>query len=290
MKLPYKVSKQFQASANFLRVREKPSDGQCCQEVKVKYTIPKGELDGLILIVDEDSSCRNWFRVAGFRTKSGPLKYEPGWVVKSWGECATLVPRATMRARSGPTQLATPTPSDGSPDDDARSDITHHAETIHASRGQSTGLNGDYVGHVIENPDNETFSTSHGDIAWTFMYDMQLLSPPNLEGKHLRVIKRQVVVSEPGHGLDIVRKMESDCFIERNDISPDIVLFFLHSLKGSEKAHQSHGYTALWKHKGMTLMYKQVPRNVHAKGANKCHTLPQSEVEALAKDMYPKPE
>jgi len=98
----------------------------------------------------------------------------------------------------------------------------------------------------------------------------------------VRIVKRKVVVTDPGHGLDVVRRMEHESVIADpfdTRVRPDVVLFFLQSVRSAKDAHRKHGYQGLWMDKdNLLLMYRQVP----GKNAFRARKLTPRQIEKIA--------
>lgn len=244
----YEVSEMFARSCNFLRVRSTPVAGDANN---IAVQVPNEQFRSSTWIVDMrvgvDPKYRGWFRVESIQMRDGTVR-PGGWVVKEWQGVATLVPKPDVAVERF---------------DDASSAGSRRSRC--SSRGMHAGekqvehghadLNLGYANEQFSTEENACLGFANGAIAWEYKCDTIA------QGLIVRIVERKVVVADRGHGLDIVRRMEHES-VKADPFGtskrPDVVLFFLHSVPSAEAAHRKHGYTPLWRHDEMPVMYRQV--------------------------------
>lgn len=242
------MSESFARSCKFLRVR---STAVAQDASNIAFQVADEQFRSSTWILDMrvgvDPKYKGWFRVMRILMRDGTER-PGGWVVKEWQGVPTLVPKPDVSAAQNDGDS-----SEGS----CRSRCSRCSRQSHKNQNRRghTDLNSDYADKQFSKTENACMGFAHGAIAWEYKCDTVA------QGLIVRIVERKVVVADPGHGLDIVRRMEhesvkADPF--RTNKTPNVVLFFLHSVPSAEAAHRKHGYKALWEHDGMPVMYRQM--------------------------------
>lgn len=250
----YKVNQLFCHKYNFLRVRKSCKTSSVDNVV---YKVKDSDFGGVEWNVDEGASTKDWYRIESVSTVKGSRVGGPGWVTKKYDDVFTLIPKTVKNVRPN-----TPASSNS------------HLNKTMASRVRSMvgraagegrgGLGSDWMADQIQNPNLRRAVFEHGAAAWKYLFYGEEF------GMHVRIVKRHGIVADAGYGQGVAHAVHAAAactmlgaaagLIGSTRFSADVILTFLDSIPGAERAHRNAGYKNLETGGGLQVMYHQEGR------------------------------